>query len=155
MIGWLVVAGALLARSLGTGWGAVSPAPRVPALPAGGMTAAVAMTSSSSSASIASCASSTASTVAAAVAPAADRWIAEDKARHFALSFAATSMAYGGARLALDPQPGRRAAAGVALLLGVGKELVDLRNGGPFSLKDLAWDAAGVALGSLLAQQIR
>ncbi len=64
-------------------------------------------------------------------------------------------MAYGGARLRLDPGPGRRAAVGVALLLGVGKELVDVRNGGPFSLKDLAWDAAGVALGSLLAQQIR
>ena len=139
MIGWLVVAGALIAGPPCAGWAAGSPAPRVPTLPAAGVVAAYTATS----------------TAAATGASRGDRWIAEDKARHFALSFAATSMAYGGARLGLDPGPGRRAAAGVALLLGLGKELVDLRNGGPFSLKDLAWDAAGVALGSLLAQQIR
>lgn len=135
MIGWLAVAGALLAGPLSAGWGAVSPGPPPASLVASmGPTGSV-MESTSTSPQ--------------------DRWIAEDKARHFALSFAATSMAYGGARLRLDPGPGRRTAAAVALLLGVGKELVDVRNGGPFSLKDLAWDAAGVALGSLLAQQIR
>ncbi|MGK7313593.1 MAG: hypothetical protein ACN0LA_15370 [Candidatus Longimicrobiales bacterium M2_2A_002] len=139
MIGWLVAAGALLAGPLGAGWSPVSPTPRVPALPTADVAAAY----------------TSAATASATVASRGDRWIAEDKVRHFALSFAATSMAYGGARLGLDPGPGRRAAAGLALLLGVGKELVDLRNGGRFSLKDLAWDAAGVALGSLLAQQIR
>lgn len=86
--------------------------------------------------------------------PAADRWLAEDKGQHFAMSFAVTSMAYGGGRLALDPGPARLAAASLAVTLGVGKELVDARRGDPFSLKDLAWDAAGVALGYMFAQRI-
>lgn len=90
------------------------------------------------------------------VAPAAveDRWLAEDKLRHFALSFAATGMAYGSGRLALEPDRARSAAAGLALLLGLGKELADAGRGDPFSLKDLAWDAAGVALGYFFAQRI-
>ncbi|MDX1675343.1 MAG: hypothetical protein R3314_11160 [Longimicrobiales bacterium] len=91
----------------------------------------------------------------AAPEPAADRWIAEDKAQHFALSFAATSMAYGGARLMLDPEPARSSAVGLALILGLGKELIDARTGAGFSLKDLAWDVAGVALGYTFARQIR
>lgn len=83
-----------------------------------------------------------------------DPWIAEDKVQHLAMSFAATGMAYGGGRLALDPTPARSMAAGVGLALGIGKELVDARRGGPFSLKDLAWDAAGVALGYVFVQRI-
>lgn len=88
-----------------------------------------------------------------AEAPAPDRWLAEDKVRHFAASFAATGMAYGGARFALDRRSARTAAVGVALALGLAKELADARAGGPFSLKDLVWDAAGVALGMLLVQR--
>lgn len=87
--------------------------------------------------------------------PAPDPWIAEDKLQHFAASFAATSMAYGGARSLLDPAPARIAAGSVALTLGVLKEIADRRGGGPFSLKDLAWDAAGIALGLTLAHSIR
>lgn len=87
--------------------------------------------------------------------PPADRWLAEDKLQHFAMSFAATEMAYGGARLRLEPGPARSAAVELALLLGLGKELADVRSGSPFSLKDLAWDAAGVALGYTFAQRIR
>lgn len=87
-------------------------------------------------------------------APPGDRWIAEDKARHFAMSFAATSMTYGAARVVLEPEPARTTAAGVAVLLGIGKELFDVHRGGPFSFKDLAWDAAGVALGYTFVQRI-
>lgn len=83
-----------------------------------------------------------------------DRWVAEDKLQHFAMSFAVTGMTYGGGRLALDPAPARAVAAGVTLSLGVGKELTDARRGGPFSVKDLAWDAAGVALGFVFAQRM-
>lgn len=84
-----------------------------------------------------------------------DRWIAEDKLRHFALSFAATQMGYGGTRFALEPEPAVLLAAAGALGLGIGKEVRDVRRGGPFSLKDLAWDAAGVALGVLLVRRVR
>lgn len=90
-----------------------------------------------------------------AAAPAEDRWIAEDKLRHFALSFAATQMGYGGARFALEPDPAVAAAAAAAVGLGVAKEVRDLRLGGPFSLKDLAWDGAGVALGVFLVRRVR
>ncbi|HUE76656.1 MAG TPA: hypothetical protein VMM83_01825 [Longimicrobiales bacterium] len=81
--------------------------------------------------------------------------MAEDKLQHFTLSFAATALGYGTARLALDPGPARTAAAGVALAAGVAKEIADVRAGTFFSFKDLAWDAAGVALGLTLANQIR
>ena len=87
--------------------------------------------------------------------PPPDRWLAEDKLQHFALSFAATAMTYGGARLAVDAETARPAAAGVAMTLGIGKELVDLRAGARFSLKDLMWDAAGVALGYTFIQRVR
>lgn len=85
----------------------------------------------------------------------ADRWVAEDKLRHFAISFAATHMMYGGARFVTDSRTAVPAAASAALALGLGKEIADVRRGRPFSLKDLAWDAAGVALGVLLVRQIR
>jgi putative lipoprotein len=87
-------------------------------------------------------------------APPADRWVAEDKLRHFALSFAATQMAYAGGRIATDADTALPLAAGAALALGLAKEVRDARAGGPFSFKDLAWDAAGVALGVVLAHRI-
>lgn len=86
--------------------------------------------------------------------PGPDRWLAEDKVRHFAMSFAVTGMAFGGARVMLDAAAARNTAVAFAALLGVGKELMDARRGGPFSLKDLAWDAAGVALGYSFVQHI-
>lgn len=88
-------------------------------------------------------------------APTEDRWLAEDKLQHFALSFAATQMGYGGARFALDREPAVAVAATVAVGLGLAKEVRDVRAGGPFSLKDLAWDAAGVALGVLFVRRVR
>lgn len=86
------------------------------------------------------------------VAP--DRWIAEDKVQHFAASFAATSMAYGGGRVVMEASVARGSAAALAIALGIGKELADLRRGSRFSLKDLAWDAAGVTLGVIFAHRI-
>ena len=84
-----------------------------------------------------------------------DRWLAEDKARHFALSFAATAFTYGTSRFAARPAEARLVAGATGLALGVGKEVVDVRRGTYFSLKDLVWDTAGVALGLALANQIR
>jgi uncharacterized protein YfiM (DUF2279 family) len=92
-----------------------------------------------------------------ALLPAAgeDRWLAEDKLRHFGMYFAATGFAYGGARFLVEPDVARLAAAAAALAAGVGKEIHDVRAGYGFSLKDLAWDAAGVALGLALVRNIR
>ena len=88
-----------------------------------------------------------------AVAP--DRWVAEDKLRHLAMSFTVTHMAYGAARVALDPDPATASAIAIAAILGVGKEVVDRRGGGPFSVRDLVWDAAGIALGLALVREIQ
>ena len=84
-----------------------------------------------------------------------DRWLAEDKAQHFTVSIVATTLGYGTARLALDRRGAAVAAGAAALAAGIAKEVADVRGGGPFSLRDLAWDAAGVALGLTLALNTR
>jgi uncharacterized protein YfiM (DUF2279 family) len=84
--------------------------------------------------------------VSASVAP-RDRWLGEDKAQHFAMSFAATAFAYAGARFALDPEPARITAAAAAIAGGMGKEVHDARAGRFFSVRDMAWNLAGVAAG--------
>jgi uncharacterized protein YfiM (DUF2279 family) len=94
-------------------------------------------------------------TIAIPHTPRPDAWIAEDKLQHFAMSFAATVFAYGGARTVLDPDAALIAAGSTALLAGIGKEIHDARSGRWFSLKDLAWDVAGVALGLTLAHHTR
>lgn len=83
-----------------------------------------------------------------------DRWVAEDKLQHFALSFAATQTAYGGLSIVADHDAAFTGAALTGLALGLAKEIQDARIGRPFSFKDLAWDAAGVALAALLIQRI-
>lgn len=80
-----------------------------------------------------------------------DRWFAEDKLRHFFLSFAATSFAFSAARSSgLDRTSALATAATGAAVVGVGKEWYDQRSGGPFSFKDLSWDALGILAGVLL-----
>jgi uncharacterized protein YfiM (DUF2279 family) len=87
--------------------------------------------------------------------PGADAWFAEDKLRHFAMSFATTAFAYAGVRPALDPDAALIVAGTAALLAGIGKELHDARAGSTFSLKDMTWNAAGVALGLTLVHHSR
>lgn len=84
------------------------------------------------------------------VAARPDAWVGEDKVQHLGLSFGATMFLYGAGRTALDPGPTQLAAAGGALTLGLAKELWDVRSGGAFSVRDLAWDVFGVGLGVLL-----
>jgi len=85
-----------------------------------------------------------------------DPWFAEDKFRHFFMSFAATSFAYGAARTAgLDHGPAE-VAAGVAAAAGGGwKEFHDRGPGRPFSFRGLAWNALGIAAALYLAAQTR
>ncbi len=75
-----------------------------------------------------------------------DPWFAEDKLKHFVVSFAAGSLGYGAARaVGLRHGPAIIAASGAALAAGVWKEARDRATGGDVSLRDLAWDALGVA----------
>lgn len=90
-----------------------------------------------------------------ALDPAPDPWMGPDKLQHFAMSFAATSFAYGAARFALDREPATLTATGAALAAGLGKEIFDLRAGRSFSARDLLWDAAGVAVALALVDRIR
>jgi hypothetical protein len=99
----------------------------------------------------------------------ADRFFAEDKLKHFAVSFAFTSLASSGARatgIGRGPSLALGATAGMAI--GVGKELRDLRasraraaagdttaEGSTASMLDLAWDALGVGAATILVAQSR
>ena len=73
-----------------------------------------------------------------------DPWFGADKVKHFATSAVVQAMSYGAIRAT---NAGHRSslvgATAVTMAAGVGKELHDRRAGGPFSLRDLAWDAAG------------
>lgn len=81
-----------------------------------------------------------------------DRWFAEDKFKHFWLSFAATSLTFGFVDAAGLDWPEAGVAAGVvAGGAGVWKEFSDRRRGERFSRKDLVWDALGVGVALLLA----
>lgn len=86
-----------------------------------------------------------------------DRWFAEDKVKHFATSFAATTLAAGGARMAgLDVREAAYAGAGTAAVLGVWKEVRDARTpGASASLRDIVWDGAGIAVGTAAMLQVR
>ena len=90
-------------------------------------------------------------------APARDRWFAEDKAKHFLLSFVATSVSASAARAAgLDAPTSAWAGAGAASAIGVWKELRDRKvPGETASLRDLAWDGAGVAAAVVVMRRVR
>ena len=51
----------------------------------------------------------------------------------------------------LEGAPGLAVAGGATAVLGVGKEWYDRENGGPFSEKDLVWDAIGRRLADVYA----
>lgn len=82
----------------------------------------------------------------------ADPWWGRDKALHFGVSASLAAGGYAVSSTVLDERWQRASAgAGFALTLGVGKELYDATGHGSASGKDLAWDAAGTAVGVALA----
>ena len=89
--------------------------------------------------------------------PPPDRWIAEDKWQHFFASFAITSVAAGGARVAgLEESPSVVIGASVGGVAGIYKEIRDARQPGRgISFRDLVWDAAGVGLALVVASRTR
>ena len=89
----------------------------------------------------------------AAPARPADRWLAADKVKHFALSFFVQSVGYSVTR-ATGTGHGSSVlvASVVTAVTGVGKEWHDRRTTG-FSARDLAWDAAGAGAATLLLRR--
>jgi uncharacterized protein YfiM (DUF2279 family) len=80
-----------------------------------------------------------------------DRWFADDKIKHFFTSAFVQSMSYGALRTSgLDHGAALAGASVTTAAVGVGKELVDLRAKGEFSLRDLTWDAAGAGAATVL-----
>lgn len=83
-----------------------------------------------------------------------DAWLGRDKALHFTISFLLTTN--GQYVLVNKFDAGEGAAlpvsAGGALAVGLAKEVYDARRigGSGFSVRDLAWDAAGIAAAALL-----
>jgi uncharacterized protein YfiM (DUF2279 family) len=73
-----------------------------------------------------------------------DRWLADDKYRHFFLSFGGTVLGYGAVRSLADADAAAAFAIGAGAAAGLAKELLDRRAGGAFSLPDLAWDGLGL-----------
>jgi len=86
-----------------------------------------------------------------------DSWFGTDKMKHFFLSAFVQSLSYSviqvttrGSRSSLVLSASAASAAA-----GIGKELHDRRVKGAFSVRDLAWDAAGIGTASLLLTHTR
>ena len=85
-----------------------------------------------------------------------DAWVAPDKLRHFAGAYAVTAFTHAVVRSVTDDDGATlalAAAAGVAA--SIGKEWLDARRGGAASLRDLVWDAAGIAAALLLMREMQ
>lgn len=89
--------------------------------------------------------------------PPRDRWLGEDKLKHFAVSFVVTSLAASGARTAgLSRDASTLVGVGTGVGVGAWKEWRDRGTPGATpSLRDLAWDAAGVGLAGAIQQQTK
>ena len=83
--------------------------------------------------------------------PPRDRWFGIDKLKHFVVSALAQSAAYGALQYAGAPhRTAVRGSLAAGAALGLGRELLDRRARGRFSVRDLAWDAAGLAAATAL-----
>src|SRR5690606_34065861 len=81
-----------------------------------------------------------------------DPWLGRDKLLHFGVSVGIALGGYGLGVPLFDCEPPRFAlGGGLALGLGIGKELWDLAGDGDASWRDLAWDVLGTAVGLLVA----
>jgi uncharacterized protein YfiM (DUF2279 family) len=80
--------------------------------------------------------------------PEGDAWLGADKFKHAAMSYAITAYTFA----ATDSEPAAVASAAIA---GILKEIYDRRRGSLFSVRDLMWDAAGVALAYAVVKQTR
>jgi putative lipoprotein len=97
----------------------------------------------------------TASSPARADPPATDPWLGKDKALHFTLSAGIAGAGYGAASfLTTDLRLRLGIGAGLGILAGAGKELIDLTGAGDPSWKDFTWDVVGTFVGLGIAVSI-
>ena len=87
----------------------------------------------------------------------ADRWLGPDKIKHFFTSALIQSLGYSVTQVTTKaPRSSLLFSASVAsAAVGIGKEMYDRRSYGLFSLRDLAWDAAGAGTASLMLARTR
>jgi uncharacterized protein YfiM (DUF2279 family) len=85
-----------------------------------------------------------------------DSWLSADKVKHFFISAFMQSVSYSVLRTARVPHDGALAGAStLTLVVAVGKEIHDERAGESFSVRDLAWDAAGAGAAAALLSRTR
>jgi uncharacterized protein YfiM (DUF2279 family) len=73
-----------------------------------------------------------------------DSWLGADKIKHFLMSAFIESLTFSGLQaVGAHRNASFAGAIGATAVFGVGKEIHDKQRGEPFSIHDLAWDAAG------------
>ena len=84
--------------------------------------------------------------------PPKDGWFGADKVKHFFMSALVQSATFSAARAVGASHASAQIIGGATTgIVGLGREFHDRRQGRIFSVRDLAWDAAGgVAAASLL-----
>lgn len=83
-----------------------------------------------------------------------DRWFAVDKTKHFFTAAFVQSVSFSALRATgLSRNASLAGATVVSAGVSIGKEIRDARGAGTPSVKDLAWDAAGIAAASALLQR--
>lgn len=84
-------------------------------------------------------------------APPGDGWFGVDKVKHFLVSAFIQSVTFSALETAgADRRSALAGASGVTITVGLAREWHDRRQGRPFSVRDLTWDAAGVGAASLV-----
>ena len=81
--------------------------------------------------------------------PPPDAWIGPDKVKHATVAFALQGGAYAAMRGAADHRLALAGATLATAVLGLLKERMDRKTTG-FSVRDLAWDAAGMLAASVI-----
>lgn len=85
-----------------------------------------------------------------------DSWASRDKVKHFFMSAFVQSVSYAALRTArVERGDALAASTALTLAVGVGKEVHDESSGGDFSMRDLAWDAAGAGAAAALLDGTR
>lgn len=86
----------------------------------------------------------------------ADGWFGRDKLTHFFVSAFVQSVSFATLQAAgADRDAALVGATATTAAVGVGKELFDRRQGRPFSVRDLTWDAAGAGAATLVLVRTR
>ena len=85
-----------------------------------------------------------------------DRWFGPDKLKHFFVTAFIQSVAYGTLSATRSGhQSSLLGATAASAAFGIGRELHDGRVKDAFSVRDLAWDAAGAGAATLMLSHAR